>query len=391
MLIQTSEDGGQVVYLEDVSTQGGIYVELAKLVVIQSQQLCVECTVLENLVLQLTSRLTRSGLGDIFLEGHVVDIRTYSTLQLQVLINIPDGLGCQTEDILFRGVTILIQVPVGVLVVLVVTVPVGIVALAGLIVLQPSLVVSTSQRHEVLTYVALRVAQSMGIVGGEVEVERTCRGVHAKVKVIATHVGLGQDVLVAHIGEAEANASLSGIHRQDSSILCSQTSTEESAGVVLIHGKWTLNTIEILHHLVVGFRTPAAVGARGGCLTELTAVTHTVNLLDIIPHGILDVNGQRTIVFYTNLILLSFLCGDEDDTVRGTATIKGRGSRTFQHGHVFNIIGVDGRDTIAQVITTFSAGTAKVCIVEGHTIDDVERLVVACHLCVTTKHHTCRT
>ena len=201
-------------------------------------------------------------------------------------------------------------------------------------------------------------------------------------------MGLGQDVLVAHIGEAEANAGLSGIHRQDSSILCSQTSTEESAGVVLIHGKWTLNTIEILHQLVVGFWSPAAISTRGGCLTKLTAITHTVGLLDIVPLGILGVDGQRAIIFYTYLVFLCLLGGDKNNTMRSTATVKGRGSRAFQHGHVLNIIGVDGRDTVTKVITAFGACAAKVGVVQGHTINYIQRLVVTCHFGITTQHHT---
>ena len=74
-----------------------------------------------------------------------------------------------------------------------------------------------------------------------------------------------------------------------------------------------------------------------------------------------------------------------------TATIEGRGCRTFQYGHRLDIIRVDGRDAITEVITSTFAGTAKVCIIQRHTIHHVKRLVIACHFCITTKEHAGRT
>ena len=74
-----------------------------------------------------------------------------------------------------------------------------------------------------------------------------------------------------------------------------------------------------------------------------------------------------------------------------TATIEGRGSRTFQYGHRLDVVRIDGRDAITEVITTTFTSTAKVGIIQRHTIHHVERLVIACHFCITTKKHAGRT
>ena len=129
---------------------------------------------------KLSCWCTWSCLGDEVLEVHAVNVGTDGTLQLEVLVDVPDCLTCQAEHIFLRSIAILIEIPVWVLVILVVSIPVGVVAVGILIVLQPSLVVGTSQSHEVLTYIALRITQGWtvlhvltSIVGGEVEVNRT--------------------------------------------------------------------------------------------------------------------------------------------------------------------------------------------------------------------------
>ena len=100
LLVQTCEVCRQVVYLEDVTTKSCVHVEIAELIVIKSQQLCVDGAVLEDLLSQLTSVLTRSCLGDILLEGHVVEVGTDSTLNLQVIVDIIDDLTSEAVDIL---------------------------------------------------------------------------------------------------------------------------------------------------------------------------------------------------------------------------------------------------------------------------------------------------
>ena len=168
---------------------------------------------------KLSGRSSWSCLGDEVLEVHAVDVGTDGTLQLEVLVDVPDGLTRKTEHVLVGCIAVLIEIPVWVLVILVVTIPVGVVAVGILIVLQPSLVEGTRQGHEVLTHVALRVTKGRtvlylltSIVGGEVEVNRTCRGIHTEVEVVTTHVGIWQDILIAHIGNRETHTRLTGIN-----------------------------------------------------------------------------------------------------------------------------------------------------------------------------------
>ena len=129
---------------------------------------------------KLSGRSTRSCLGDEVLEVHAVNVGTDGTLQLEVLVDVPDGLTRKTEHVLVGCIAVLVEIPVWISVILVVTIPVGVATVCILIVLQPSLIVGTRQGHEVLTHVALRVSQCRtvlhlltSIVGGEIEVNRT--------------------------------------------------------------------------------------------------------------------------------------------------------------------------------------------------------------------------
>ena len=347
---------------------------------------------------KLSGRSTWSCLGDEVLEVHVVDVGTDGTLQLEVFVDVPDGLTRKTEHVLVGCIAVLIEIPVWVLVILVVTIPVGIVAVGILIVLQPSLVVGTRQGHEVLTHVALGISKGRtilylltSIVGGEVEINRTCGGINTEVEVVTTHIGVRQDVLVAHIGNRETHTRLTGINREDGRVLSGETCAEEIGGVVRVHQEWTLLAIEILEHEIIGLRSPTSIGTRGAGCRKLAIVASAIYLLDVVPLSQLGIDSVRTIVLHGNLILLRLLGRNQDNTVGSTATIEGRGSRTFQYGHRLNIIRVDGRDSITQIITATFTSTAKVCIIQRHTIHHVERLVVACHFCITTKEHAGRT
>ena len=111
------------------------------------------------------------------MEVHVVDVGTDGSLYLQVAVDIIDSLCGEAEHVLVRLVAVLVEIPVWVAVILVETVPVGIIAVGGLVVLQPCLIVGVGKSHEVLAHITLRVAKCRtvfnvlaGIVGGEVEV-----------------------------------------------------------------------------------------------------------------------------------------------------------------------------------------------------------------------------
>ena len=182
--------------------------------------------------------------------------------------NVPNSFSSKTEYVFCCCVLVLIKIPVRILVILVVTVPVCIIAFASLVVLQPFLIISAGQRHQVFTYVALRVTQCRtvlyiltGVVGGEVEVNRTCRSGNTQVEVVTAHVSVRQNVLVAHVCYAETNTRLTRVNRQNSGVLGGKTRAEETAGVVWIHQERTLYTVKVLYEEIVGFGSPTAVGS----------------------------------------------------------------------------------------------------------------------------------
>ena len=83
---------------------------------------------------------------------------------------------------------------------------------------------------------------------------------------------------------------------------------------------------------------------------------------------------QATIVLNSEAfgLLRTTLGGNEDDTVSGTATIKSCSCGTFQHRHVFHVVGVDHTGTITEVITVVQAVVAKYRRVDHwHTVDDI--------------------
>ena len=149
--------------------------------------------------------------------------------------------------------------------------------------------------------------------------------------------------------------------------------------------------VKVLHQEVIGLGTPTVIGTRGGLSAVSTTVTHTIYLLNVVPLCQLLVNRERTVVLQRHLVLVCLLCRDQDHTMRSTATIKRRSSRPLQDGHVLNVVWVNGRDTVTQIVTTFCASTAKIGVVKWHTVNHVKWLVVTADFGVTTQQHTSRT
>ena len=69
----------------------------------------------------------------------------------------------------------------------------------------------------------------------------------------------------------------------------------------------------------------------------------------------------------------------------GPAAVKSRRRRALQYGHVLDVIGVDARNSVAEIVASEGAGTAVVRIVEGYAVDHVKRLVVAGHFGASAK------
>ena len=100
MLVSAGNDGCLVVYLKYVSTHSGIEVEVTPVVVIEGEELSIQCTVIENRIGELTGKDAWSRAGDELIEVHVVDVRTKRSLDFQVLVHIINGFHCKTEHIL---------------------------------------------------------------------------------------------------------------------------------------------------------------------------------------------------------------------------------------------------------------------------------------------------
>ncbi len=76
------------------------------------------------------------------------------------------------------------------------------------------------------------------------------------------------------------------------------------------------------------------------------------------------------------------------------ATIQGRSCGAFQHRDRFNIIGIDGRDRVAEIEARSKfiiAGSAVVGIVHGHAVYHIQWLVVACDIGITSYQYFGRT
>src|SRR5690606_12288978 len=143
-------------------------------------------------------------------------------------------LPCEAEHILSCCIIRLIEIPIRVLVVLVITVPTCVSAVCILVVLKPFLIVGARQGHKIFTDIALGVAKGgtvlyilTSIVCREVEINRSRRSIYPEVEVVTTHVGVGKNVLVTHIGERETGTCLTGVYTQNSGILSRQACTEK--------------------------------------------------------------------------------------------------------------------------------------------------------------------
>ena len=98
-----------------------------------------------------------------------------------------------------------------------------------------------------------------------------------------------------------------------------------------MHLEWTLLTIKVLEHEVIGLRSPTGIGARSARIRKLAIVASAINLLDVVPLSQLCIDSERTIVLYTNLILRRLLGRNQDNTMRSTATIEGTLGRIYDY------------------------------------------------------------
>ena len=143
----------------------------------------------------------------------------------------------------------------------------------------------------------------------------------------------------------------------------------------------------------VRFGSPGLVGTGNRVIVILAARTHTVNLLHVVPFAQLRIKGQRTVVFNApfGIAGIGFLGSDEDHTVAGTRAVQSSCSRTLEDGHRLDVIRVDRRDSVTEVVTAFVTCLTETGVIHRYAVDDVERLVVSGDLGSTTEYDTGRT
>ncbi len=71
----------------------------------------------------------------------------------------------------------------------------------------------------------------------------------------------------------------------------------------------------------------------------------------------------------------------------GAAAIEGRSRRTFKYRHAFNIVGINARYTVAEVVAARGSGTAEVGIVQGYTVNNIQGLIIACHFSAASQNY----
>ena len=148
---------------------------------------------------------------------------------------------------------------------------------------------------------------------------------------IAEHAGVvGAAIVVAH-----QTAVLHGVHR------------DVAVGILII-----------AHHHAFARVTFIYLGHGR---TVLVAVHHVGELL---------LGAQRhatRIAHLRGTALAAFLGGDDDDTVRTTATVDGGGRCVLQHVERLNILGVDHRKGVGKALYAV--------VVHRHAVDDDQRVV----------------
>ena len=99
MLVGTGNDGCLVVDLKYVSTQSGIEIEVAPVVVIEGKKLCFQRTVIKDRVGELTRKNARSRTGNELIEVHIIDVSTNRSLDFQMLVHVINSFRCKAEHV----------------------------------------------------------------------------------------------------------------------------------------------------------------------------------------------------------------------------------------------------------------------------------------------------
>ena len=196
--------------------------------------------------------------------------------------------------------------------------------------------------------------------------------------VLGAGVGVGGDnTIILDVRQRHEVGALVGSTVERKAVVVAETGLEEVADVVL-DGNIRLQVLRVVVNPTVELlRTVEGGTPRTVLNLGLVAIpTHT----ELVLHLRQAENRlplQTTVVLNTDALLLrALLGGDQDDTCTSTATIQSGSGSAFQHCHRLDIIGVDCVSTVTKVETTVqTVATESSSIVQGHTINNIQRLV----------------
>ena len=134
-------------------------------------------------------------------------------------------------------------------------------------------------------------------------------------------------------------------------------------------------TVTRIVRQISDLRTPCR--RRVGVVSSLAATLSIYILMLELAAQCLGTQVHREGYYRLLSSLATTLGCDQDHTVRGTDTIKGRSSLTLQHADVLNVIRVDINATVGEVSTCYRVTCREVrCRSDRHTIYNIQRCIV---------------
>ena len=120
------------------------------------------------------------------------------------------------------------------------------------------------------------------------------------------------------------------------------------------------------------------------------AIAATVLALELWQFGDTLKADGRGVFHAVASVLTGVFSGDHHHAVGGAAAVECRGGSSLQYRNALNVVGVDVLHEVAVVVALGTSGCFRAVVVtalDGHTVDDEERLVVARERVGTTDKH----
>ena len=209
---------------------------------------------------------------------------------------------------------------------------------------------------------------------------------------IAVSTG-GDDTIVADLRERYKVVTLVSCTIERYTVRVTETSIEEVLHIVLDR-QIRLDLLRVvIYSTILQYRTIETWTPRTILIVSLVTVpTHTEVVLHLRQaHHALPL--QTTVILNTEalLLLLTSLGSNQDHTIGSTATIEGCSGSTLQDGHVLHVVRVHSVSTVTEVITAVQTVVTENCrVIQGHTINNIQRLVSTTQWADTTNNNWVR-